>query len=238
LVRDVWQQNPSPTDVGRFFEKLVGNKFFALICIILPGLWPAWTLFIQARPAILADPGEYILHHLGFTTCVLLAIVLTFSPLRAIAPKWRITRALNRHRRLAGVSVFVYGALHFTMYLIHEGGFGTLATDWHKPFILAGLTTLGILAVLAATSTNAAVRTLGGRRWKWLHRLVYIAAALAIYHQISARKVFPMQVVWIFGPLVLLQIARVVKNLTASRRPPRTGSRPAAGQVSPGGQAQ
>jgi DMSO/TMAO reductase YedYZ heme-binding membrane subunit len=53
------------------------------------------------------------------------------------------------------------------------------------------------------------VRWLGARAWKNLHRLAYIAAALAAWHQAAARKVFPMQVVWIFGPLVVLEIARV-----------------------------
>jgi DMSO/TMAO reductase YedYZ heme-binding membrane subunit len=63
--------------------------------------------------------------------------------------------------------------------------------------------------VLTITSLHAAVRWLGARAWKNLHRLAYIAAALAAWHQAAARKVFPMQVVWIFGPLVVLEIARV-----------------------------
>jgi DMSO/TMAO reductase YedYZ heme-binding membrane subunit len=44
------------------------------------------------------------------------------------------------------------------------------------------------------------------------HRLAYLAAALAAYHQAIARKVFPMQVVWIFGPLAVLEVARVWKQ--------------------------
>ena len=51
-----------------------------------------------------------------------------------------------------------------------------------------------------------------GKRWKPLHRLAYVAAALAAYHQAAARKLFPMQVVWIFGPLILLEIARVLRQ--------------------------
>ena len=53
---------------------------------------------------------------------------------------------------------------------------------------------------------------LGGKAWKNLHRLAYLAAALAAYHQAAARKIFPMQVVWIFGPLVVLEIARIWKQ--------------------------
>ena len=64
------------------------------------------------------------------------------------------------------------------------------------------------LLVLTVTSLNAVVRRMGARAWKNLHRLAYVAAALAAWHQADARKVFPLQVVWIFGPVVLLQIAR------------------------------
>jgi DMSO/TMAO reductase YedYZ heme-binding membrane subunit len=61
------------------------------------------------------------------------------------------------------------------------------------------------------------VRRLGPRRWKWLHRLVYIAAVLVVYHQISARKVFPTQVVWIFGPVLVLEIWRITRARKVGR---------------------
>jgi DMSO/TMAO reductase YedYZ heme-binding membrane subunit len=53
---------------------------------------------------------------------------------------------------------------------------------------------------------------MGGKRWKNLHRLVYVIAGLAAYHQIAAEKIFPMQVVWIFGPVILLEILRIRKR--------------------------
>ena len=74
------------------------------------------------------------------------------------------------------------------------------------------LVALTILLVLAITSLHAAVRWLGGKRWKNLHRLAYVAAALVAYHQITARKTFPLQVVWIFGPLIALELARLWKR--------------------------
>ena len=37
-----------------------------------------------------------------------------------------------------------------------------------------------------------------------MHRLVYVAAGLVVYHQISAKKVFPLEVLWIFAPLAVL----------------------------------
>jgi sulfoxide reductase heme-binding subunit YedZ len=175
-----------------------------------------------------ADPLKFILHHFGFVACVLLAVVLTFTPLRVLWPKSKLAQALNRHRRLVGVGAFAYALLHLTAYLLHEGGLATLVHDAYavpKPFILAGLAAFTILLVLAVTSLHVCVRWLGGRRWKILHRLAYLAAALAAYHQIYARKLFPVQVLWIFGPLALLEIARVLRQrANAAARPKAAAS--------------
>lgn len=176
---------------------------------MLPGLWPLWPLFVSRDPTVGTDPGKYVLHHLGFTAAVLLAVVLAFSPLRTLWPRSAVVQALNRHRRLVGVSAFAYASLHFAMHLIYEGGFASLANDWLKPFITLGLAALLILTILAVTSLKVAVRWLGGKTWKHVHRLVYLAAGLVAWHQILARKVFPMQVVWIFGPLIALELARI-----------------------------
>lgn len=208
-------------------EKLLRAKAVIWTLILLPGLWPVWPLFVRQDPSALADPLKFILLHLGFTASVLLAIVLTFTPLRVLFPKWGVAQALNRHRRLVGVSAFAYGLVHFNVHLLYEGGFGlatlatTLETDLTKPFLLTGIVALAILLVLAVTSLNAAVRWLGGRAWKNLHRLAYVAAALIAYHQSAARKVFPVQVLWIFVPLVLLELARIVKQRAKAASPAR-----------------
>jgi len=206
-----------------FLEKLLRSKAVVWTLLLLPGLWPVWPIFVRPDPSVLADPLKYLLHHLGFVACLLLATVLTFSPLRVLFPKWGVALALNRHRRLVGVSAFVYAALHFATHLVYEGGtdVGTipkiLATAVKKPFQLTGLITLTILLVLAVTSLRVFVRWLGGRTWKNLHRLAYVAAALAAYHQAAARKIFPMQVLWIFIPLALLELARVARQFAQRR---------------------
>jgi sulfoxide reductase heme-binding subunit YedZ len=213
-----------------FLEKLLRSKVVIWILIVVPGLWPAWPLFIQHDPSASADPLKFILLHLGFTASVLLAVVLTFTPLRVLFPKWGVAQALNRHRRLVGVSAFAYGAIHFATHLFYElqGGVASpaavLKTDFTKPFLVTGMISLTILLVLAITSLHAAIRWLGGKTWKNLHRLAYVAAGLIAYHQSAARKVFPVQVLWIFVPLVLLEIARIVKQ--RRKTSPATGLTP------------
>ncbi len=211
----------------RWIERLLRSKVFVLSVIVLPGLWPAWPI-LRRNPTVMADPGKYLLHHFGFVACILLAVVLSFTPLRVLFPQSKLVQALNRHRRTVGVSTFVYAAIHLTFQFLHEDGWPTFWKDMRKPFLLAGMAIFLILLALAATSFNAAVRWLGGRRWKNLHRLAYLAAPLAAYHQAAARKLFPVQVLWIFVPLALLEAGRIAKNVWSRKNhapaPPAAGT--------------
>lgn len=198
--------------------KFLRSKAFVWTLIVLPGLWPLWPWFVRPDPSVTADPLKFVLHHLGFVACLLLATVLTFTPLRVLWPKSEIVQALNRHRRLVGVSAFFYALLHLATHVIYEGGTDVsfipdiFRTALEKPFQLTGLIAFTILLVLAVTSLHVFVRWLGGKKWKLLHRLTYLAAALAAYHQAAARKLFPVQVLWIFVPLAVLELARIVKQ--------------------------
>jgi methionine sulfoxide reductase heme-binding subunit len=200
-----------------FLARLLRRKVVIWTLIILPGFWPAWPFFVEKDPTALTDPLKFLLHHLGFIACLLLVGVLTLTPLRVLFPKWDVTAALNRHRRLIGVSAFAYALLHFAVHVFYQydgtydGTMTQLGKELQKPFQLTGLVALTILFVLTVTSVNVAVRWLG-RKWKKLHRLAYVAAALVAYHQATAQKTFPPQVVWIFAPLVLLEVARFVKQ--------------------------
>lgn len=51
-----------------------------------------------------------------------------------------------------------------------------------RRFIFVGFAAFALLVPLAATSTNASLRRLGYPRWKRLHRLAYVAGALALLH--------------------------------------------------------
>ena len=107
----------------------------------------------------------------------------------------------------------IYGLLHFGFHVLYEGGGNGLVLSLSKPFIWFGLGGLTILSVLALTSNQLTIRALGGRNWKRLHRLAYIAAAVLIYHQSIAGKGH-----WPIARLLLLlliglQTARVVEDL-------------------------
>jgi sulfoxide reductase heme-binding subunit YedZ len=178
-------------------------------------------LWLQPSRAAQSDPLRFLLHHWGLVACCVLVAGLSLSPLRVLWPRADWANALNRHRRLVGVAACGYALLHFAVQVWYvwdpELQLTELAKELRKPFQLAGLGALLILIVLAATSLDSVVRGLGPKVWKRIHRLVYVAALLAAYHQAAARKVFPLQVVWLFGPLLVLQIARIMRQLRVRR---------------------
>jgi len=114
---------------------------------------------------------EKLLHQSGEIAIWTLGAVLALSPLRVLFPRSRIVAALNRHRRAIGVSACIYGLLHFGFHVLYEGGWEGLMHSLSKPFIWFGISGLSILVVLALTSNNWSIRTLGGKNWKLLHRL-------------------------------------------------------------------
>ena len=61
--------------------------------------------------------------------------------------------------------------------------FPSMLDDMEKRrFIQVGLAAWLILLTLALTSTKASIRAMGGWWWQGLHRLIYIAAGLAVIH--------------------------------------------------------
>jgi len=194
-----------------FLLKLLGDKLVALTVLIAVGVW---LLVIPAFTGQLgANPLEKILHQSGEIAVWTLGAVLALSPLRILFPQSRIVGALNHHRRVIGVAACVYGLLHLSVHILYEGGWDGFVRSLSKPFIWFGLAGLSILCVLALTSNNFSIRKLGGKTWKRLHRLAYLAAAILIYHQAIAGKGHWQIARWLLFPLAILQAARVIKTL-------------------------
>ena len=197
--------------------KILGNKFVALIVLAGVGVWllvvPMFTGSLGANPV------EKLLHQSGEIAIWTLGTVLSLSPLRSLFPRSRIVGALNRHRRYIGVSACAYGLLHLSCHILYEGDLGAVARSLSKPFIWFGLAGLSILVILASTSNSFSVRKLGGRNWKRLHRLAYVAGALLIYHQSIAGKGHWYIARWLLFPLAALQIARITKSLLVKLAP-------------------
>jgi methionine sulfoxide reductase heme-binding subunit len=146
------------------------------------GLFPLLAVSLQwARNNLGANPIAEALNRFGLVALVLLLLSLACTPLKVLFDvNWPL-----RVRRLLGLQAFAYASLHFLTYALLDQvlDFGAIAADIVKrPFILVGFLAWLLLVPLAVTSTTRMVQRLGFKRWKLLHRLVYLIALLGVVH--------------------------------------------------------
>lgn len=152
------------------------------ILIFLLGCFPlARLLTLGATDKLGANPVEFVTHSTGTWTLVGLMLTLSVTPLRQImhAP------GLIRIRRMLGLFTFFYATLHFVTYIWLDQFFDLTAIVkdvYKRPFITVGFLAFILLIPLAATSNNAMIQRLGGKRWQRLHRSVYAIAILGVLH--------------------------------------------------------
>ena len=157
------------------------------------------------------NPAEYLIRASGDLTLRFLCITLLITPLRIITqwPEWLL------FRRSLGLLTFFYACIHALCYSLLDmsWAWNEIAQDIVKrPFIAVGVAGMMLLTALAATSFNAAVKVMGAKRWRQLHRAVYGIAVLAILHFFWMRATKRnFDEVWLYaGILVVLLGFRVV----------------------------
>jgi sulfoxide reductase heme-binding subunit YedZ len=181
---------------------------------------PALDLALRAlRRALGADPIETITHATGSAAIRFLLLCLAVTPLRRLLG-WP---ALAPYRRTFGLAAFAYACLHLLTYVALDWGFDgrALLEDLaERPYVTAGMAAFACLVPLAATSTRAAVRRLGGRRWVRLHRLVYPAAAAAVLHHLWLVKADlrePLVHAALLGLVLAARLARPAATVAGRR---------------------
>jgi methionine sulfoxide reductase heme-binding subunit len=128
-----------------------------------------------------ANPIEFITHKTGDWTLIFLVLTLAITPARKLLGM----PELIRFRRMLGLFAFSYGFLHFSTWIGLDQffNFSAMLHDVRKrPFITAGFTGFALMVPLAVTSTAGWIRRLGGKRWRMLHRLVYVSAVAGVAH--------------------------------------------------------
>jgi sulfoxide reductase heme-binding subunit YedZ len=147
-----------------------------LVCL------PMMRLVLLAyRDALGANPIEALTRATGWWSLVFLLITLLVTPLRRVL-QWPW---LLRMRRTLGLSGFFYALAHFITFIWFDHWFDWVAmfSDVIKrPFITMGFSAFVVLLPLALTSNNYMTRKLGAQRWQRLHRLAYLAPAIAVIH--------------------------------------------------------
>ncbi|WP_353667658.1 protein-methionine-sulfoxide reductase heme-binding subunit MsrQ [Marinomonas sp. THO17] len=178
-----------------------------LLVFSLPFLWMLGALLTgQYFP----DPGKILMRLTGIWACVSLVLVLFMTPLT----KHTRLKFLSRYRRFIGLSSFLYALLHIVCYLVLFAG---LSWTWilsdliEKPYIYAGVGAFVILLVLAVTSHKYIMKRLA-KRWKPLHRYIYLSVALVWLHLWWQIKSDTSIVIWysVFViPLLLLRTKQI-----------------------------
>lgn len=158
------------------------------------------------------NPAAQVLALTGVWATQALGVVLLLTPLqRGFA--WT---GLASIRRLLGVSAFFYSALHTAAYVSFDQGFDWVAIlrdGLERPMIAVGWGATIIMAAMALTSNQWSMQRLGGRRWKQLHRWVYLAALLVWLHLywVHSGKQTWEEVIWYglwFGAAVALRLVK------------------------------
>ena len=160
----------------QFYKRVVRPLVF-ILCLG-PLAWLVWAVLGGAAGA---NPIEYMNRFLGDWALRMLLISLTMSPLAKIL-SWSWPA---RARRMIGLFALFYVLVHLTSYIAIDQFF-----DWtaigkdilKRTYITVGMVTIVLLIPLGITSTNNWRKKLGFRRWRLLHRLVYPAAILGVFH--------------------------------------------------------
>lgn len=198
--------------------------------------------------ALMADPVNWITHSTGYWTLFLLLASLAVTPIRRLHPK---LSNLIRFRRMLGLYAFFYATLHLATYVFLFSGYdvptvlaglrawriGVVAEQWKliwptvlddlkkRRFIQVGLFAWTLLLLLAVTSPAVVMRWMGGKTWRRVHTLVYVAAMAGCVHywwlvKKGVRAPLPMTLT-----LTFLLLARIAWKALQGRRAAGTAPR-------------
>lgn len=176
-------------------------KAAAFLLMSLPGLDLALQL---ASGALAANPYPTIIRESGLWSFRLLLAGLAVTPL-AVEAGWT---ELARLRRMIGLFAAVYATLHLAAWAKDYGfDWGFLWTEIRsRAYLAIGFAAALALVPLVATSNQPAVRRIGGRGWRRLHRLTYPIAGAAFLHYWMARRALPIELL-LQGALLTLLLA-------------------------------
>ena len=191
-------------------------------------LWLVWQAYHSEDPTryVTANPIEYITHYTGDWTIRFLCFTLGITPLRMLLNRPQVTR----FRRMLGLFAFFYACLHFTVWLILDPRQNTLPAIWEdivkRRYITVGMLALLAMLPLAITSTAGWVRRLTFKRWKRLHRLIYLAAIAGVIHYWWLVK-SDIRLPLMYAAIVTVLLGyRMIAWMRARKRQPAVDRRP------------
>jgi sulfoxide reductase heme-binding subunit YedZ len=197
----------------------LSGRNWAQVLVHAAALAPLGVLVVQALSGSLPiNLNRYLMLRSGMISLVLLVASFACTPLNLVG--WR---GAIRLRRPLGVYGFLYALAHLGVYAYVENGLD-LELIWRdlgeRRSMLIGMIALLLLVPLAATSTGGWQRRLG-QGWKTLHRLVYLALPLSVFHYLWLDRdivTWPWLFVGLVGVLLVIRLPPLRQALARRRR--------------------
>lgn len=195
------------------------------ILVHVAALLPLVILIIDAlRGGLTVNPIQEATLRTGKTAMVLLVLSLACTPASTV---FGFTPAI-KVRRALGLYAFLYALVHFSIYIGVDYGFDLrliLLELSEKRYVLVGFAAFLILLPLAITSTKGWQRRMK-KNWKKLHRWVYAAGILVMFHFVWVQKTDIREpLIWagILAVLLILRIPSVRSKAISFRTGRRAG---------------
>lgn len=152
-------------------------KIIAFALLLMPLSLMVWDGF---QNNLSADPIEELLHRTGIWTLRILLLTLAMTPLKITTGQFLFIRL----RRMIGLFTFFYASLHLIIYVWLD-----LGLTWShffedvvkRPYITVGMLAWLLMLPMAVTSNQYMLKKLG-KRWKTIHRMIYLVLILACLH--------------------------------------------------------
>jgi sulfoxide reductase heme-binding subunit YedZ len=199
-----------------------GDIKFAKLLVLVNGIVPlALLVWDQAHNRLGANPQNFLILTTGMMALIFLMLTLAVTPARKVfGLNWAI-----QLRRMLGLYAFFYACLHFLCFYSLDRAFSfssTLHEIVARKYIWFGMTALLVMVPLAVTSTNAMIKRLGGKRWRALHRLAYVAAICGVIHfymQVKADVRLPLVFAVVLAILLGYRIVEFYRHRKPASKP-------------------
>jgi len=195
---------------------------FAKLLVLVNSAVPATLLGWDAwHHELGANPVNFAILTTGLMALIFLMLTLAVTPLRKVTGlNWLIS-----FRRMLGLYAFFYACAHFLIFFSLDRGFSVSSTLHEiitRNYLWLGILGLLVMVPLAVTSTNAMIKRLGGKRWRMLHRLAYVAAVAGVIHYYMQVKADVRQPLVFAAVLAILLGYRLMVYLYPSKPAPAT----------------
>jgi len=164
------------------FFFMYGRRFVYTLALL-------WALALYANASLhfptTGSALSTLMRNYALTALFLLYAVLTPGLIASFFPTFRFNSLLAHMRRALGVSVFFFAFLHVTIAFFHNLSGALMSVTFlsarNQWALVFSVTAFCIFSALALTSFNIMVKKLG-KYWKRLHKLIYIAGILTVFH--------------------------------------------------------